>query len=103
MWFTVFLVLMMIVHGPYFKVNSHRVRACSQRRCGESQRAKFESVIGRPQNTTKNRAGEKFFFLKKIAPACVCSCCPRASVGVLFLVLFAWSRLLLCPGCALFS
>ena len=29
MWFTVFLVLMMIVHGPYFKVNS---RARSQRR-----------------------------------------------------------------------
>ena len=24
MWFTVFLVLMMIVHGPYFKVNSCR-------------------------------------------------------------------------------
>ena len=32
MWFTVFLVLMMIVHGPYFKVNSCRERACSQRR-----------------------------------------------------------------------
>ena len=24
MWFTVFLVLMMLVHWPYFKVNSHR-------------------------------------------------------------------------------
>ena len=48
----VFLVLMMLVHWSYLKVNSRREGACSQRRCGESPRAKFESVIGRPQNNS---------------------------------------------------
>ena len=32
MWFTVFPVLMVIIHGPYFKVNSRRERASTQRR-----------------------------------------------------------------------
>ena len=32
----VFLVLMMLVHWLYLKVNSRREGACSQRRCGES-------------------------------------------------------------------
>ena len=58
MWFTVFLVLMMIVHGPYFSVNSRREGACSQRRCGESLHAKLESVIGRPQNTSSLTGSE---------------------------------------------
>ena len=38
----VFLVLMMLVHWSYLKVNSRREGACSQRRCGDSPRAKFE-------------------------------------------------------------
>ena len=39
-------------YWSYLKVNSRREGACSQRRCGESPRAKFESVIGRPQNNS---------------------------------------------------
>ena len=39
---------------PFLRqVNSRREGARSQRRCGESPRAKFVSVIGRPQETVK--------------------------------------------------
>ena len=35
--------------------------ACSQRRCGESHRAKFESVIGKPQHTSSWSDSEAVF------------------------------------------
>ena len=51
MWFTVFLVLMMLVHWSYLKVNSRREGACSQRRCGERPRAKFQRVSSEDRRT----------------------------------------------------
>ena len=54
----VFLVLMMLVHWSYLKVNSRREGACSQRRGGESPRAKFEIVIGRLQDNSSWADGE---------------------------------------------
>ena len=59
----VFLVLLMLVHWSYLKVNSRREGACSQRRCGESPRAKFVSVIGRPQDHSSCADSEAVYWV----------------------------------------